>query len=107
MGSAVGILTLGREEKETLWGRGRSEVTVSMEASADRVESFRDGMTLECCPELGERSGALPLWKGAAGCGLPWAGCRALAEAVPQDVGMLTLLPFEKHQICLQRTLEK
>lgn len=49
-----------------------------MEASADPVESFRDGMTLQCCPELGERSGALPLWKGVAGCGLlgqgtePW-----------------------------------
>lgn len=42
---------LGREEKEAVWGRGRSNA-VSMEASADPVDSVGDRMTLQCCPEL-------------------------------------------------------
>lgn len=38
-------------------------------------------MTLQCCPELGERSGPPPLRKWAIGCELPWAGGRASGEA--------------------------
>lgn len=70
-----------------------------MAALTDPMEigCFRDGMTLQCCPELGEQPGALPLWNRAIGCGRPWSGCRTLAKAVAQDVGMSTRLLYCCH----------
>lgn len=86
---------LGREEKEAVWGRGRSNA-VSMEASADPVDSVGDRMTLQCCPELVRGLGLYLCENELLIVDFPGQDTEAkatfLAEAVPQDVGMLTVL---------------